>query len=416
MAILEGVYTQPDGRSIAIPIKVNADGSLFVGETDTMPQTQILPFASTIKFDRAKTFYLNHLIVEPIAFTIDSSSPIVGAESYVRLIANGAITPSFTGFKQLNGSSGWDGRNGILNLIQFFYDGSDYWCAIAQQVNAAPIDSLAPALLSATIPAESPSTIVLKYSETLLSSSVPAATAFTIGGVSKTINTISITGDSIELVFNTAFVASDAVTVSYSATGSNNIKDIAGNNALNLSGQGVANNIALGRSLTFSTRSAAVAVTGERFTNSSNVQWGSSMASDRKLAANTDGWFSVLIEAGMAILGMNAQDENVAFNAGTGGYEYLMYNNVTESQWYRGTNGGGVATTSNNAFLASSTKRARLRRASGVIFAEISNDGSAWITVYTWPGVNNADLFFNVNFSNAETVINAPRSFGAVAK
>jgi hypothetical protein len=71
----------------------------------------------------------------PLAFT-PGNSPVKNSSAYVVLVANGANTPTFTGFKEWGGSLGWDNRVNIANQVQFFYDGYANWYSISQAVGA----------------------------------------------------------------------------------------------------------------------------------------------------------------------------------------------------------------------------------------------------------------------------------------
>ena len=72
-----------------------------------------------------------------LAFTV-SSSPVRGAHCYLRLVANGVNPPSFFGMKEWGGSAGYDDRAGIINELDFWYDGIDAWYCINQAVGAVP--------------------------------------------------------------------------------------------------------------------------------------------------------------------------------------------------------------------------------------------------------------------------------------
>ena len=73
----------------------------------------------------------------PLAFS-PAANAIKGAFAYVRLMADGVNTPTFPGFTEEIGSAGYDNRSGIVNRLQFSYDGADYWVAISQAANASP--------------------------------------------------------------------------------------------------------------------------------------------------------------------------------------------------------------------------------------------------------------------------------------
>ena len=102
-------------------------------------------------------------------------------------------------------------------------------------------DLTAPILLSAVIQNANPSNIVLTYNEALTVSPLPSNTDFGLN-LSKTVTAISISGSVVTLTVNTPYVTGNLPTISYTS-GTNKIKDLAGNNAVNLVNQGIINNI-----------------------------------------------------------------------------------------------------------------------------------------------------------------------------
>ena len=71
-----------------------------------------------------------------LAFTA-AASPVMGSLVYARLKADGTHTPTFTGMREWGGSSGWVNTTNILNVVQFFCDGTDVWYSIAQDADGA---------------------------------------------------------------------------------------------------------------------------------------------------------------------------------------------------------------------------------------------------------------------------------------
>jgi len=58
-------------------------------------------------------------------------APVPGYKAIYRLIGDGSHTPTFNeAFKKIDGSGSYDNTLGVLNLIQFFFDGVDYWYRI----------------------------------------------------------------------------------------------------------------------------------------------------------------------------------------------------------------------------------------------------------------------------------------------
>jgi hypothetical protein len=114
----------------------NKSGALAVGAdfADSAPRT----FSAAVPFDKPIVQFATHTITAAIAFTIAAGGKINGGVTRYRLIADGINTPSFSAFKETANSNGWDGRNGILNLVEMSYDGTDYWVTITQQLGSLP--------------------------------------------------------------------------------------------------------------------------------------------------------------------------------------------------------------------------------------------------------------------------------------
>jgi hypothetical protein len=82
--------------------------------------SQSLPFANplAVRFDRLYTHYPPQTVSGPISFSVDAAGAIPGATSVIRLTANGADAPTFTGIKTFDGLT-YDNRIGAVNYLQF---------------------------------------------------------------------------------------------------------------------------------------------------------------------------------------------------------------------------------------------------------------------------------------------------------
>jgi hypothetical protein len=120
-------------RQVALP---NKSGVLAVGAdlADSAPRA----FSAAVPFDKPIVQFATHTISAAITFTIAAEAKINGGVTRYRLIADGINNPNFSAFKETANSNGWDGRNGILNLIEMAYDGADYWVTITQQLGGLP--------------------------------------------------------------------------------------------------------------------------------------------------------------------------------------------------------------------------------------------------------------------------------------
>ena len=100
-------------------------------------------------------------------------------------------------------------------------------------------DATPPTLSTATV---NGNTLVLTYDEVLDAGSVPAASAFTLGGAVASVNTVSISGVWVTLSLSAAVFSTDVVTVTYAVPSSNPLQDVAGNDAAHLTDEPVTNN------------------------------------------------------------------------------------------------------------------------------------------------------------------------------
>ena len=110
----------------------------------------------------------------------------------------------------------------------------------------ALVDETAPELSTATTPSNTE--VLLTYNEPLDSTSIPAASAFTVvvntGSTARTVSTAALSGTSgIVLTLSPAFRPGDGLTVSYTVPDSNPIKDASDNEAVALTIQNVDNTL-----------------------------------------------------------------------------------------------------------------------------------------------------------------------------
>ena len=72
-----------------------------------------------------------------IAFSANATGAVDGSQASVHLIADGTNAPTFgSEFREWGGSSGYDNRAGIRNVINFWREGGVYWYSIGQANNA----------------------------------------------------------------------------------------------------------------------------------------------------------------------------------------------------------------------------------------------------------------------------------------
>lgn len=146
-----------------------------------------------------------------------AAAAVRGALVYLALTADGTNLPNLSAFKETIGSAGYDNRTGIVNYIQFFYDGTNYRCSVDQDANATP----APIAASALTLGASSSSAAIGSPITVTVSTNSALT----GSQSETVTfTAPMTGVwSTNPVTLSAAVLTATPTFTPSATGSGNI-------------------------------------------------------------------------------------------------------------------------------------------------------------------------------------------------
>lgn len=117
---------------------------------------------------------------------------------------------------------------------------------IATPASVALADTTSPSFSSASVNATG-TKVILTYSEAL-SATTAATSAFavTVGGVSRSVSSVAVSGSTIELTLASAVGQSESVTVAYSDPTAGNdssaVQDSAGNDAASLSATSVTNN------------------------------------------------------------------------------------------------------------------------------------------------------------------------------
>ncbi len=212
------------------------------GELNKLLSLDDVAYSASVPLNTGGIRYMpQQTVAGPIAFSV-AGTPVKHSQVYLRLVANGANTPTFPGFAEWGGSMGYDNRNGIANQIIFFHDGVESFWSGSQAVGATAADNVAPTASSATVQNAAPTSILITSSEQLNSAFVPAASAFTVGG--HTVSAVGVSGSSITLTVS-AFVNGEAArTVTYAQPGTNQLRDVAGNLMAAFTGLAITNNVA----------------------------------------------------------------------------------------------------------------------------------------------------------------------------
>lgn len=106
--------------------------------------------------------------------------------------------------------------------------------------NLTPGDTSPPTISSLTVNAAS---LVVQYSENLDPNSIPATSAFGIlvNGVTRSVNSVTISGRNVTLTLSSAVVSTDNITASYTPPATGKIRDLGQNNAAAFFGLPVTN-------------------------------------------------------------------------------------------------------------------------------------------------------------------------------
>lgn len=102
----------------------------------------LIPFAPQIAFDTSHTQCFEQISAAPslqISPKISGVVPVAGSRAIVSVVGNGVDSPILVGFNASNGSSGYDGRQGVVNVFEFIFTGYDYYYSCWQSITGLPL-------------------------------------------------------------------------------------------------------------------------------------------------------------------------------------------------------------------------------------------------------------------------------------
>ena len=207
------------------------------------PSPSSIPFSNTVPFKKAFTVMEREFLGDDVEFEPITEGARPGSVTLVKVVGHGGNQISFSGVKEVSGSAGFDDTDGIVNYLAFFYDGTDYWVNIYQEIGQVPIpvpDEFPPEVSTITVENANKNKIVITYDEVLNSSIVPANADFTISG--KTVTNVQVSGAVVTVTVNSNYDDDDVITATY-VPGTNKIQDTNGNLAAAFSALAVDNNI-----------------------------------------------------------------------------------------------------------------------------------------------------------------------------
>jgi len=193
-----------------------------------------IAFSTSVPLTSGSTSYMPQQTVSSVLSFTPAASAVKNSLVYLRLIADGTNTPTFTGFKEWGGSLGYSNVSGTVNQIQFFYDGYDSFFSASQAVTAAVITVPgAPTIGTATATTSTAGTVSFSAP---VSSGGSAITGYTVtsspaGGVDSNAGSTSLTHTVTGLTTGTAYTftvkATNSAGTGAASAASNSITPVA---------------------------------------------------------------------------------------------------------------------------------------------------------------------------------------------
>lgn len=188
----------------------------------TLPVPRDVAFSQSIPLAQPGSSYMPQQTVAGALTFTPAASAVRGALVYLRLVANGTNIPDCTAFKQWGAGADYDNRNGIVNVIQFFYDGYDYWYSISQQANAVAV---APAATAITMSGPTSGTVAQASSNFTVTLSPSGGTSTGVTVTPTPVTGVTFNPTSVQLSTaapSATFTASASTAGSYSIAVTNN--------------------------------------------------------------------------------------------------------------------------------------------------------------------------------------------------
>ena len=340
-----------------------------------------LTYGTTIAFTQSGEMPLQ-TVSGPIAFTASTTNARAGVTVSVDLRANGTNVPTFSGFREWDGSSGYVNTSNVRNCITFFYRGGTAYYSINQQFGAAADPTPATAV-TMTGPASgrvsAASTNFTVGANGTITGTIVVTPSDSAGGGTFTPTTVSISAATPTATFTYTAASVGAKTISATNNGGltnpSNITYtpfafVRYNSASAVGPIAEAGDATVG--YTYTTTSGGLDTNGFVAVTTPKVPdlaW---------VAIQGDG------TADLGILGLSVSATPVPYNHATTPYKAAVW--VAGGNWYRMTNGAAVT---NTTVAAANGTYARLRRSGTDVIAELSTDnGVTWpTTLYTWTGL-----------------------------
>jgi|GEM_PF-3847096 len=219
-------------------------------------------------------------------------------------------------------------------------------------------DLIAPTVSSAVL-AASGTTLTLTASETL-GASTPAASAFTVsaGGSAISVSSVAVLGTSVTLSLAQAATVGQSISIAYTAPGTNDLQDAAGNLMVGFAGQSVTNNAAPTVTITAANGSGAVASGSTSSDSALTLTFTASGTTSDFTAADvtvSGATLSNFTGSGTSYTAtLSATSASVTVDVGANKFTSNSLNNVASTQFTWTTSTDLIAPTVSSAVLAAS--------------------------------------------------------------
>lgn len=335
-----------------------------------------------------------------LAFTVGAGAVPLGA-CYVRLIADGANTPTFTGFTEVGSSAGWVNTAGILNLVSFWYDGTSYYYSVQQPANVTAVT--VPQIVSATIPTGATNTITILYSAALDAGSVPAASAYTLSGSSGAVaaSSVAVSGSTVTVTMSRAATSGETITASYVVPSTGAVRSNADQtNAPGFTSRACTQlQFVRYTTLTNHTESGN-GTTGWIYTGTGSFNLGGCADPSLSIPSGQDGIVSVALpnKPGTTAVQFSLGTSAATMVGNTVQQCAINFESYTNANYRTQSPSGGTAT-SGTAMAAGDV--IRMRRVGSNVYAEVSKDSEAtWTLLATFTGITTAALYPLISAQN----------------